>query len=720
MKNQSFEESLQSMDMLFNPASIAIVGASSDPIKPSGQPLVALINNGYRGKVIPVNPKYKSLLGLDCYPSLEAVPFEIDMVIIAVSAPMVLGTLRQCALKKVKACVIFTSGFSEVGPQGKAMQQEITRIAREGGIRVCGPNCMGIFSARNALMANFAVDKLPENTVIDDFFGFISQSGGFGAAIYEVVRDRGIGFSHFISTGNEADVDFSDYLGYMARDQHTRVIGGYLEGVRDGKKFIRAAEMALEEGKPILLIKTGRSQVAAKAASSHTGSLVGSDKIYQAVFKQKGVLRMESIEELTATLSILVAGKIPRGNRVCILASSGGSGVLLADKCAQYGLDVVSLSGSTRQGLDNILPAFASSANPVDITSQIMTNPLLLKDCIDILVEDPDIDILILCFWALHGDISLYLDELTKISRGTDKLVLTLIWGPEEPARLAAGTLHRNLVPAARDTETAVKALASLASYADKRNKYIQSAAQDKIYMDISPKEAKKEAEKLLQQLPPGARLTEYQSKQLLRAYGIPCTRDALAATPEEAVSAAEIIGFPVVMKIESPDILHKTDAGCVVLNLNSPGEVRQTFDILLERAGIFKPDAQIRGVLVQEMLPRGTEIIIGISRDEVFGPVVVFGMGGVLVEVLKDISMGVPPLAPEDAREMLDAIRGKEMLNGVRGGEPVNREMLVDTLLRVSRMACDLPRLGELDINPLIAYGGQLKAADALIILKD
>lgn len=714
MKDLTMEERLVSMWALFDPESIAIIGASANPVKPSGQPLVALLNNGYKGKIYPVNPNYNRLYNLPCYPSLSAVPGNVDMAIIAISAAHTMAALEECAEKGVKAAVIFTSGFAEVGGEGVELQKEITRLVREKGIMVCGPNCMGIFSAHNALMANFAVTTLPEKTFINDFLGFISQSGGFGCALYEMVRDRGIGFSHFISTGNEADVEFSEYLAYMAGDPRTRVIGGYLEGVKNGPKMVRAAQMALEAEKPVLLIKSGRNEVAARAAASHTGALVGSDRVYDSLFKQKGIIRVESIEELTATLSVLVSGKLPRGRNVCILATSGGSGVLLADKCAEYGLEVPPLTPQTREKLDKLLPSFASSANPVDITSQIMTQPGLLKQCAEVVLADPRVDILILCYWALHGDIGKNLEEINSITKGTDKVVMNLVWGPEEPARQALKKLHEMLVPAARESEYAVKSLGALSWY----NHKVRVSREVPGLPEI-PENARENVAAILGGFRPGARLTEYQAKQVLRAYGIPCTREKLALNQDEAVHMANLIGYPVVLKIESPDILHKTDAGGVKLNLDSPERVREAYREITAKALNYKSDADLKGVLVQEMLPPGTELIVGIGRDNVFGSIVLFGLGGIFVEALQDVAMRIPPLTRADAMEMVDEIKGQKVLDGVRGKPSVDRNALVDILLRVAQLAGDFPQIEELDINPLVAYHGGIAAADALLVLK-
>lgn len=710
-----FKHELDSMIPLFRPQSIAIIGASENPFKPSGQPLVALVRAGFAGEIYPVNPRHSSLLNLPCYPSINDVSGPVDLAIIAVPARVTMDALRQCADKGVKGVIIFTSGFAEVGDKGATVQREMTALARETGMRLCGPNCMGIFSSRNRLMANFAVTELPQKVLIPDFLGFISQSGGFGAAIYEVIREKGYGFSHFVSTGNEADLEFSHYLGFMAADPHTRVIGGYLEGVKDGGKFLQAADLALENGKPVLLIKAGRYEVAARAAASHTGALVGLEKVYSAVFRQKGIVRVESLEEFNLMLSLIAGDRIPRGRRVAILATSGGSGVMLADKCAHYGLEVVQLQEETRAGLSAILPEFASTGNPVDITSAIMTSPGLLEKCAEKVLADPGVDMVIAAYWTAHGE-RIRLDQMIRVGSRSKKPVFNLIWGPEQGVRDALHRMNEALIPAAREADFAIRALANLAGY----NEFLLTRNDNSLKPPEVPADARKRAEEILQGLPPGARLTEYQGKKVLKAYGIPVTREELAAGEDEAVAAAETIGYPVALKIMSPDILHKSDTGGVILNVSTPEGVREGYRRLTENTHHQHPEARLEGVLVQEMLPAGTEMIVGIGRDPVFGSTILTGLGGIFVEALEDVALRVAPVSPRDAGEMLAELKGRKILEGLRGQPPADLEAVKEIIQRVSRLAEDFPSISELDINPLFVFprGRGACAADALIVL--
>jgi len=713
-----FKRELDSLTPLFLAQSIAIIGASENPIKPSGQPLVALTRAGYSGHIYPVNPRHNTLLNLPCYPSINDIPGPVDLAIIAVPARFTIDALRQCADKGVQGVIVFTSGFAEIGPEGAAEQRKMTELARTTGLRICGPNCMGIFSSRNRLMANFAVDEMPERVLVPDLFGFISQSGGFGAAIYEIIKEKGYGFSHFVSTGNEADLEFSHYLGYMALDPHTKAIGGYLEGVKDGAKFLQAADLALDYSKPILLIKAGRSDVAARAAASHTGALVGSEKVYDAVFKQKGIIRIENLEEYNLMLPIIAQDKLPRGKRVAILGTSGGIGVMLADKCAHNGLEVAPLQARTRARLAAMLPDFASTANPVDITSAIMTSPHLLEKCAELVLADPGVDMVIAAYWTAHGEsASIGLDQMVRVGKHTQKPLFNLIWGPEQAVRDALNLMNNELIPASQQVDFAIRAMASLAGY----NEFRQSRADSTLMPPSVPVEAKIKTLDILRHLSPGARLTEYTAKKVLQAYGIPVTRETLAVNEEAAVKAADDIGYPVAMKIMSPDILHKTDTGGVMLNISTPESVRESYRQLVEAALQHKPDAKLDGVLVQEMLSGAKEMIVGIGNDPVFGSTVLTGLGGIFVEALEDVALRVVPVSSRDAGEMLSELKGRKILNGLRGQPPADTEAVQEIIQRVSRLAEDFPNITELDINPLFVYprGKGACAADALIVLE-
>ncbi|MDY6903809.1 MAG: acetate--CoA ligase family protein [Thermodesulfobacteriota bacterium] len=704
------------IDILFNPQTIAIIGASVDPGKPAGHPVLSLIENGFKGGIYPVNPKYTEVGGLKCYPLIEDVPGEVDLAIIAVPAKRVAEVLHACIRKKVKAVIILTSGFAEAGSHGREMQDEIVRLTRENGILLCGPNSQGIFNTLNGMSAGFAITKLAIGDDIFKFYGFISQSGGFGTSMYIMSSETGIGFTYFVSSGNEASLGFSDYLFYMLNDENTKAVGGYLEGVKDGRKLFNVADMALAQEKPLILIKSGRHAAAAKAAASHTGALVGSDSVYASFFHQKAIIRVEGIEELNAVLSVLAAGPLPKGNRIAVVASSGGSGVLVSDKCVSAGLEVVPLAQDTRKKLDAILPSFGSSANPVDATSQILVEPDLFLRCLKIVLDDPNIDMVICEQWPGEGGgNSGYLKALVEASRATEKVLMVFTLGLETIGAEEVRFLRANRVPVARSQDFAVRVIGRVAQYAERLRKINKAKSLPMSAEGID----KNGVKRLLDGAGSGQALSESLSKQILSAYGIPCVAGGPAKSPDEALKTAYHIGFPVALKIDSPDIKHKTEAGGVRLNINNDRELLAAFKEVMENAVRYNSGARINGVLVQKMLGKGIECIVGMKNDEVFGPTVLFGLGGVFVEALEDVSLRVCPLSPLDVREMVAEIRGHRILSSFRGAPSADKDAVYDVLLRVSQLAMDFPEIKEMDINPLTVFPKGALAADALIITK-
>jgi len=703
---------------LFHPSAIAVIGASGNQSKPGGIVLTNLLEGGFQGKVFPVNPRQQEIHGLPCYPTVLAVPEPVDLAIVAVAAPHVPGILDDCAAKGVKGVIIFTSGFAETGDKGAKLQEELKNFAVRHNLRICGPNCMGIVNFSNRMWAVFSFIKISPARLPEMFstVGLITQSGGFGFSIVAMGITQGIGFSHFISTGNEAESDFSDFLAFLVDDPQTSIIAGYMEGIRNGKKLACAADLALQAKKPVVIFKTGRYQASARAAHSHTGALAGSDLVYSSFFRQKGIIRPESMEELIATLTLLETKKVSSGKKVAIFASSGGHGVVTADKCVEAGLEVATLSAETRQKVAALLPAYASVANPIDSTGLDIISPGLLKKCAEIVAGDPNVDQLVFSIWATENPLNYFVEQVIQIAASTPKPVIVIIMGSDAgAAEKQVRQLKKHGIPALIGLDFAVRAIKKVADYAQKVNSGRQKTAQ------AAPPQAKERVAKILAGYAPGARLSEAQAKEILAVYGIPVTKEKRAATAEEAAAAAAQIGYPVALKIDSPDIPHKTEAGGVRLNLTSPEQVKEAFREIIVNARKYKPEANIQGVLVQEMLRAGTEVIVGTSNDPVFGPTVMFGLGGTLVEYLGDISLRVPPFDIEEAREMVQEIKGRHILEGVRGKPPADKQAIIETILKVAELAVDFPQIAELDINPLVTYeeGRGACAADALIILK-
>ena len=697
----------------FEPCSIAIVGASANFAKLSGRPIAALLKKGYAGAIYPINPRYPEIGGLPCYPSITDVPGEIDLAIVAVPAEVTLDALKQCAAKGVKAAVVFTSGFAEVGAQGKALQQQITDLARQSEMRILGPNCLGMVYFKNAIMATFS-DIVEMEIEATGPLGFVTQSGAYGEKTFMQAAQDGVGFSTFISVGNEADLEFSDFIAYLLGDESTGLLGVYLEGAKNGTNFRRAAEAALRVGKPILVKKVGRTKAGTRAAASHTGALSGNDRIYDAFFRQMGIIRIEELKDLTSFALAYQGGRMPKGRNVGILTDSGGPGVEMADKCEEFGLVVPEFTGNTRAEIEAYLPFYGSARNPVDMTAAVMTDQTLYGKCLRAIFADEHVDMVVAPGFFMAYVSPALLDDVLEIYRSSTK---PLIMCPEwtDNSRLAREMIARvkkegiAVIPEASD---AARVMASLAWYGQMRK---QNAAGTLEEPYAPPAETVEAVRRTLRA--PGA-LTEYESKKILAAYSIPVTREGMAGSSHEAVALAEQIGYPVALKIQSPEIPHKTEAGGIRLNLRTNAEVLEAYEEILNNAKVHASKAAIAGVLVQEMVKDGVEVIIGITQDPVFGPCVMFGLGGVFVEVLHDVSFRVAPLARRDAEEMIHEVKGYPLLEGVRGMQPADIETLVEVILKVSRLAVDFAgEIEEFDINPLIVLPDGALAADALIV---
>jgi len=714
MNDSDFKIDHSKMEYFFNPRTIAIIGASSDFRKPGGRSLNALQKRGYTGKIYPINPNSRELLGIPCYPKLADVPDEIDMAIISTPAHTVLEKLEQCVDKKVKATVVFTSGFAEAGPEGAALQQRMTELAQKNDLRILGPNCVGIVNLSKSVMACFAniVDLQP---VYPMTFGFVTQSGAFGTMIFSQAVESGVGFNAFVSVGNEADTEFADYLAYMLTNPETKLVGGYLEGAKDGTKLRRAAQTALELKKPVMIMKVGRTGAGARAASSHTGSLAGNDQVYDAFFRQMGIIRLEALSELTSFVIVHRSGRIPKGNNIGILSISGGAGVLMADRSESLGLGVPEFKGETRRRLESYLPPYGSAKNPVDLTATAVSEPQMLGKCLKALVADENIHMIALAMGFMPHMAPVLAKDIIEVYNSTDKPIVlaTYVFNPSEAVLHAIETIKSAGVPVLTDHLHAVGALKNLSWYAGKLRDFEKASAKTKT-LKISPSAA------TIAKLASPAPLAEYEAKEILKDCGIAITRESLATSAAMAVRMARAVGYPVALKIQSPQIPHKTEADGIRLNVRSDAQVRAAFKEIIGNARKFNPEANIHGVLVQEMAGDGLEVIIGTTRDPVFGHVVMFGLGGIFVEALKDVSLRVAPVSRGDAKEMIREIRGYSMLQGMRGRPPVDFQALTDVILRVSKLVSDYgDAIEELDINPLLVFEKGVKALDALIIKK-
>ena len=704
----------------FTPASVAIIGASKDISTINGKPLHYLIKHGYAGTIYPVNPKYEEVGGCLCYPSLEDIPGPVDLALIAVNYRLVPAMLEQCVKKGVGFATIFSSGFAEAGEEGRRMQGQLSEFASKTGLRICGPNCQGGVDLYNNTAAAFSA-SLDTTPFKPGPIGFVTQSGALGFSIFNLAQENGIGFSYVISTGNEVDLDCMDYIDFMIDDPNTKTIFLYLEGVRNGRKFVKMAHRALEKGKPLVVLKVGTSEIGSRAAASHTAALTGSDAVFNAFFQQKGIIRVDSIEGFIDLGKIISSASVmPKGNRLGVVSISGGGGVLCADTAEECGIRMAGLQMETVERIKKEIPPFGSPLNPVDITAQAINTAEGFSNVIQAMLADPGVDALVVVITMIVGEPGLRMArDLAGISAGSKKPIIVAWTAGEQLMGEQFEILRKSGVPYYQSPVRAVRALAKLMNYHDALPE--KSAGGRLAESSIKNGEIPSLAMKILKKTE--TVLTEYQSKKLLGSFGIAAGLEEPAHTEKEALLAAEKIGFPVAMKIDSPDILHKTEAGGICLDVQDGNQLVKEYGNILQNASQYNPDARIKGVLIQEMIPPGVEVIIGVNRDVQFGAVIMFGIGGIFVELLKDVSLRIAPVNEKEAMAMIRETHGYKMLAGARGGAMGDISALAKTIERVSSMAMALgPRLKELDINPLIVLpeGKGVKVADALVVLQE
>jgi acyl-CoA synthetase (NDP forming) len=692
---------------LFDPESIAIIGASADAKRIGGRPLKYLQQNRFKGRIYPVNPKYGEINGLKCYADITQIPDEIDLAIISLPGQAVLESVKQCAQKGVRSIIVFSSGFGEVDDEGKRQQEEIAGIARAHGIRLLGPNCLGLFNTNNGVFATFST-ILESQTPYRSKISFVSQSGAFGSYVYTLARQHQIGFSHFVATGNESDIDAADCIAYFAQDENTDVIACYVEGVKNGEKFLQALRMAAENRKPVVVLKVGRTDEGRQAAMSHTGSLAGADEVYDEVFRQYGAYRANTVEEFIDVVYGCSKLPLPKGERVAVFTVSGGIGIMLADALTENGLRLPQPPEDVQQRLKDLLP-YAGVNNPIDTTAQLNVQPELLGQFMEAVLDGGiyDAAIAFLGFTGLYSHtLQARLPSLEQIARRYGNIPLITITLHDENSKKQFE--DRGLFLVENPTQ-AVRILKALHFF-------------NRFYADMPDHRAM--AQPKIVAVPSGASvLTEFESKKWLAQYGIPVTREKLATTAEEAVAHAREIGFPVVLKGMSPQILHKSDLGLVQLRIQNELETVAKFEEIRRRIEQTE-GAQFDGVLVQEMLAGdAVEMFIGAKRDPVFGQMVVTGIGGIFIEVFNDAVMRKAPITVEEAVKMLRELRGFKILQGARGKPPCDIEALGTVIARFSEMLAGAgSAVREIDMNPIMVFanGQGVKVADALITLNN
>ena len=695
------------LEMFSNIRGIAVIGASENPEKLGYQVLSNLISSGFKGQVYPVNPKAKEILGLPCYASVLNAAGPVDLVVVIVPNVFVPAVLEESGQKGVKGAIIITAGFREAGAEGLKLEQQILGIAKKYNFRIVGPNCLGVIDTLIPMNASFAAGTPEVGTI-----AFMSQSGALCTAILDYALAEDIGFSHFISLGNKSDVDEVTLLDDWKDDSHTNAIIAYIEGIRDGVAFMKTARQTAQQ-KPIIAVKSGRTASGSRAVSSHTGSLAGSDAAYDAAFLQSGVIRADSVQDLFDYSTAFAYQPLLKGNRIAIVTNAGGPGVMATDALERHGLVLASLQPETEAVLKGALPPSANIHNPVDVIGDARGDRYAAA--IEATLRDPGVDgMIVILTPQTSTEIVGTAAAAIKASQDSGKPVLGCWMGEKEVSK-GIKVLAKSRVPNYPFPERAVAALGAMYRYWNWRK-------QPTVEIEDLPAD-KDAVSKLFATVRQDGRATigDTEAQTILKAYGITTPHSAVAATADEAVTACREIGYPVVMKIASPDILHKSDVGGIIVGVKSDDEVRQAFGTLIQRARAHKPDATIWGAQIQEMVTNAREVIIGMSRDPQFGPLVMFGLGGIYVEVLKDVIFRVAPMSRLQATQMVEAIRSYKLLAGVRGQAPSDVEAIVETILRVSQLVTDFPEIAELDINPLLVRekGQGAVAVDMRLILK-
>jgi len=695
------------LEGFFEPRSVAVIGASRSPGKVGYHVVRNLLEGGYAGQIYPVNPKAEQILGLRCYPAVPAVEDEVDLAVIVLPAGLVLDVMEQCHEKGTDSVIIISAGFKESGEEGAQLERELAQKCRAWNIRCVGPNCLGVISPPANLNASFGA-SMPRSGNI----AFISQSGALGTAILDIAVGENIGISRFVSYGNKADVDETDLLEALGEDERTGVILAYLESVEDGQRFMRVARKVTAR-KPVVVLKSGRTGAGARAASSHTGSLAGSDSAYEAAFKQSGILRAQSVSEFLDLARAFSAQKPPRGGRVVVVTNAGGPGIIATDAVESSSLTMAELTEQTRRSLSEGLPPTANVNNPIDVLGDARADRYRLA--LQAAARDQNADaILVLLTPQTSTEVEKTAQAVGEVSRSTTKTILASFMGTQS-VKTGWEVLEQNRVPNFDAPDGAARTLEGMFRFGQwqrRGRQEVRAFEFDRESIGAALREASERGLKAL---------GERRSHRIAAALGIAVPRSVLAASEEQAVSCARQIGYPTVLKISSEDILHKSDAGGVRVGLQDEGQVREAYRQILQSARDYNPDAQIDGVLVQQMVQGGTEVIVGLSRDPQFGPMVMFGLGGIYVELLRDVAFRVAPLTPDDAADMIAGIRAAQILKGFRGQPPADIGALAECLLKVSQLAVEFPELAECDLNPLKVFeqGHGVMAVDVRFVLE-
>jgi acetate---CoA ligase (ADP-forming) len=701
----------EQLKAIFAPRSVAVIGASAKPQSLGRAVFANLLFAGYNGCVYPVNTKTKSVLGVRAYPSVLDVPDDVDLAVVLVPAGLVPQVLKDAGSKGCKGAIVISAGFQEVGGEGIDREHRLQEIAEEFGMAVIGPNCFGVINTDPAVSLNATFSR---NFPLAGKIAFISQSGAVGVAALEYAAAEKIGFSKFVSIGNKADIHENHILEALADDPQTDVILLYVEDLKDPKEFLGLA-LRISEKKPILAVKSGRTTEGAKAAASHTGALSGSDDVYDSLFAQCGVLRVETLAELFRFGIAFANQPLPRGRRVAIVTNAGGPGIMATDASIRYGLELSTIQPKTKSILQSHLPPTVSLNNPIDLIGDAAETRYQLA--LQAVLADDNVDgAIVICVPQMLTNLEATSTIIAQQARFSDKPVFAVY--------MATGNIENSLkiledaqIPTYRFPEDAARALSAMARYVQWRKRprtevvHFDDVQKDKVREVLD--KARSEGRRFL---------PEPEAHAVLRAYGFPMSKSKFVHEEDEAIRAAQEIGFPVVMKIVSPDIVHKVDVGGVKLNLVSDEDVRNAYGELMQKVKAARQNVRIWGVLIQEMVRGGKETILGMKRDPHFGALLMFGLGGIYVEVFRDVTFRIAPIRELSARHMIERIKGIKLLRGYRGEPPSDVDAIVTALGRLSQLVTDFPEIEEMDINPLIVLpsGSGARVVDARILISD
>ena len=706
----------RSLEKVFNPRSIAVIGASEVPGKASERRTRSLIEGGYKGDIYLINPKRSELFGRKAYPSITEVDKEVDLAMVVVAPRFLVQSVADSVKMGAKGIIIITAGLGETGEEGKRIEAEVLNEAAKTGAYIIGPNCSGMFSA-SAGMNILGVPSIQKGSI-----SVLAQSGNVIDSLTHYAKMKGVGFSKIISVGNAIGVNFHEYIDYLKDDPDTKAIMMYLEGIKEGNSLVRVARETGRK-KPVIALKVGKSKAGARAAASHTGSLAGDDVIVDAAFRQAGIVRVSNVDELFDMAEVFSNCPLPKGNRVTILSEGGGDNSVAADNADSYGMEVPVLSEDTQEKIRPFLLEGMPASNPIDYGGTAEENPHMITECVNACMQDDNVDgVYITGFFGGFKDI--IAPHVAELEEKTSRDLVELVEKYKKPLFVHTSFAREPIksldilksagVPVIESSERTARCLGEMMKF---------SVRQKKIAgIDLSTAETKEHdrVKALFKSVKEEKRnnLLETESRELLKEYNVSLPDAILANSPEKAVEAAGKIGYPVAMKIVSPDIIHKSDAGGIKLDLNSKEEVRGAFDEILKNAGNVTTRDKILGTLISPMVPKGQECIIGMIQDRQFGPVIMFGLGGIFVEVLKDVSFRVAPLAREDIDEMVEEIKGYKVLKGIRGERPKDIDAIKDILFKLSEIAVENPEINEIDLNPVIVHEKGLSIVDSRVIL--